>query len=71
MICILEINLSQLFESNKVVAIIADSDVIWHDTPFIEYEQLRLNSNFRQYLETSVIPKKIFRMGTQKTSLQK
>ena len=45
--------------------------MIWHDTPFIEYEQLRLNSNFRQYLETSVIPKKIFRMGTQKTSLQK
>lgn len=51
-ICTFEADLSKLFESNKLVTAIADLDakIIWHNAPFIHYEQLKLNDNFRQYL---------------------
>ena len=72
-ICTFEADLSKLFESNKLVTAIADPDakIIWHNAPFIHYEQLKLNDNFRQYLETSIISRNIFRMGIQKTLFQK
>ena len=44
---------------------------VWHDAPFLQYEQIRLNGNLRQYLETSLIVHKVFRMEIQKTSFQK
>ena len=39
--------------------------------PFIQYEQILLDKNFRQCLETIMVSKKILRMGAQKTPLQK
>ena len=66
-ICTPETHLNKLFEPNKLVTAIADPDakVIWHDTLFMQYEQLRLNDNFRQYLETSIISKKVFQTSVQ------
>ena len=45
-----ETDLSKLFESNELVTAIVDPDakIIWHNAPFIQYEQPRLNDNFRQ-----------------------
>ena len=48
-----------------------DAKMIFTNTPFIEYEQILLNKNFRQYLETIMASKKILRMGAQKTLIQK
>ena len=38
---------------------------------FIQYEQLLLDDNFRQYLETIMVSIKILRMKTQKSPIQK
>ena len=61
-ICILETDLSKLFESNKLVTARVDPDakIILHDAPFIQFENLKLSYNFRKYLETSVISKKMY-----------
>ena len=48
-----------------------DAKIIFTKAPFIQYEQILLDKNFRQYLETMMLSKKILRMGTQKTPLQK
>lgn len=71
-ICTREADLSKLFESNKQVAAVTapDAQMIWHDTPVIQYEQFLLNDNFRQFLETSILWKKVFCMEIQKTPLQ-
>ena len=37
----------------------------------IQYEQLTLNTNFRQYLETILFSARALRMGVQKTPYQK
>ena len=57
-----------LFESIKVYASGAalptsDIKVIFTKAPFIQYEQILLDKNFRQYLETIMVSKKILRMG--------
>ena len=68
--------MKKLFESKKVqasgTAIVApDAKIIFTKVPFIQYEQILLDKNFTQYLETIVLSKKILRMGTQKTPIQK
>ena len=45
--------------------------MIFTKAPFIQYEQILLNKNFRQYLETKIVSKKISRMGAQRTPIQK
>ena len=67
--------MKKLFESRKVqasgTAIVAPYEkIIFTKVPFIQYEQISLDKNFRQYLETIVSSKKILRMGTQKTPIQ-
>ena len=47
-----------------------DAKITFTKAPFIQYEQLLLDKNFRQYLETMFF-KKILRMGTQKSPIQK
>ena len=49
----------------------ADAQIIFTKAPFIQYEQMLLDKNFRQYLETIMVSKKILRMEAQKTPLQK
>ena len=72
----LEKDMKKLFESRKVLATgsaipAPDAKIIFDKAPYIQYEQILLDKNFRQYLETIMVSKKIIRMGIQKTSLQK
>ena len=72
----LETNMNKLFESRDVLASSAkipdaDAQIIFTRAPFVQYEQILLDKNFRQYLETIMVSKKIIRMGAQKTSIQK
>ena len=74
--CHLETEMKRLFESRKVLASTAailapDAKIIFTEAPFIQYEQTLLDKNFRQYLETIMVSKKILRMGAQKTPTQK
>ena len=73
----METDMKNLFESKKVYASGAttlsspDAKIIFMKAPFIQYEQILLDKNFRQYLETIMVSKKILRMGVQKTPTQK
>ena len=48
-----------------------DAEIIFTKTPFVQYEPFLLDKNFGQHLETIMVPKKILRMGAQKTAIQK
>ena len=68
--------MKRLLESRKVLEVgmaipALDAKVIFTKAPYIQYEQILLDKNFRQYLETIMVSQKILRMGTQKTPLQK
>ena len=72
----LETKMEKLFESRKVlaagVAIPSEDAVItFTKAPFIQYEQILLDKNFRQHLETIVVSTKLLRMEAQKSPLQK
>ena len=72
----LETDMDKLFESRKVLASTAsideaDAEIIFKRAPLIQYEQILLDKNFRQHLETIMVSKKILRMGAQKTPIQK
>ena len=72
----LETKMEKLFESRKMLTATAaipcaDAQIIFTKAPFIQYEQILLDKNFRQHLETIMFSKKILRMGAQKTPLQK
>ena len=64
--------MKKLFESRKVLAagIAIPAPIIFTKAPFIQYEQILLDKNFTQYLET-MVSEKILRMCTQKTPIQK
>ena len=67
--------MKKLFEFRKVYASGAalptpDVKIIFTKAPFIQYEQILLDKNFRQYLEIIMVSKKILRMGAQKTPMQ-
>ena len=68
--------MDKLFESRKVLAAgvaipSADAQIIFTKAPFIQYEQILLDQNFRQHLETIIVSKKILRMRAQKIPLRK
>ena len=72
----LETNMEKLLESRKVLAANAaipkvDAEIIFTKASYIQYEQILLDKNFRQHLETILVSKKILRMGAQKTPIQK
>ena len=73
----IETNIAKLFESRKVLASTTitaptpDAKIIFTRAPFIQYEQILLDKNFRQHLETIMVSKKIIKMGAQKTPIQK
>ena len=74
--CHLETEMKRLFESRKVLAGKATitspgTKIIFTKAPFIQYEQLLIDKNFRWYLETIMVFKKMLRMGAQKTPVQK
>ena len=65
--------MSKLFELRKKVAAITapDAKIMFTDSPYIQYEQFRLNKNFRQYIEIIMTSSKMLRIGIQKTPFQK
>ena len=68
--------MKKLFESSKFLGAataipVPDAKIIFTKVPFIEYKQILMVKNFRQYLETTMVSKKILRMGAQKTAIQK
>ena len=68
--------MKKLFERRKVLMTgsaipTPDVKIIFTKAPYIQYEQIFLDKNFIPYLETIMVSKKIIRMGTQKTPLQK
>ena len=73
LMCHVETDLKKLFESKKKVAAIGvpDAKIVFIKGSFVQYVQFLLDKNFRQYIETIMILKKILRMGVQKTTLQK
>ena len=48
-----------------------DARIIFTKALFIQYEQILLDKNFGQYLETLMVSKKILHMGAQKTPIEK
>ena len=71
--CTLQTDMNQLFESKKKVAAIGapDPQIVFARVSYLQYEQILLRKNFRQYLETIMLSSKILRMGIQKTLYQK
>ena len=57
----LEADMKRLFESKKRMTTIGapDAKIISTKAPFIQYEQFLLDKNFRQYLETITVKKKL------------
>ena len=61
--CHLETEMKKLFESTKVLTSgsafpTQDVKIIFTKAPFVQYEQILLDKNFRQYLETITVSKK-------------
>ena len=48
-----------------------DVQIVLLKAPMIQYKQLTLDTNFRQYLETILFSAKVLQMGVQKTPYQK
>ena len=60
----LETDMNKLFEFRKFLSAIADipelgAEIIFTRVPFIQYEQILLDKNFRQHLETIMVSKNI------------
>ena len=63
----LETNLNKLFESNAKEDIprSPDAEIIFHDTPYISYQQITLDDNFQSYLNATLHTKKAIRTTVQ------
>ena len=48
-----------------------DAEILFTTALFVQCEQILLDKNFRQHLETKMVSKKILRTGTQKAPIQK
>ena len=69
----LEINMDKLFEYRKVLASGAaipevDAEILFTRAPFVQYEQILLDKNFRQHLETIMVSKKNIKDGSSKNT---
>ena len=68
--------MKKVFESKKVLTSTAsipttDVKIIFTKAPFIQYEQLLFNKNYRQCLETIMVSKKVLRMGAREILILK
>ena len=57
-------------EKNYTLPSNPDAKLIFLKLSLIQYEQIFLDTKFRQYLERIMVSKKILRMGTQKTPIK-
>ena len=67
---------TELFDSRKVLAAgtaipSPDAKIIFTKVPFVQYGQFLLDKNFRQYLESIMVSKKVLMMGAQKAPIKK
>ena len=74
--CHLEKEMKRVFDSKEVPTIYSalpspDAKTIFTKAPFLPYQQLLLDKNFRQYLEAIMVSNNILRMGAQKAPIQK
>ena len=69
----MQTDMKQLFESKKKVNATdaPDSQIAFVRVPYLQYEQIPLTKNFRQYLETIMLSSKVLRIGIQKIPYQK
>ena len=68
-------NMIKLFESRKVLAASTisapttlDAEILFTRVPFIQYQQILLDKNFRQHLETIMVSKKIKNASAKNTN---
>ena len=61
--------MTPFYTANVKSATICDPDVetISRKAPYTKYEQIRVNDNFRQYLEAALVSNKVFRTEIKKT----
>ena len=69
----MQTDMKQLSESKKKVNAIGapDLQIVFVSVPYLQYEQIPLTKNFRQYLETIMLSSKVLRIGIQKKPYQK
>ena len=66
--------MNKLFKYTKKAKTIPDApdtQILWHNTPYIQYEQIRLDDKFRTYYEIALLLSKVFQVDVQKISNQK
>ena len=65
--------MNRFFETNTQAAAITapDATILWQIRPYIQYQQIRLDENFRQYFEGIIMSNKTPRTGMQETPYQK
>ena len=72
-----EQDMQRLFKANTNLGAAAglpdtvDAKIILKSTPYLLYTQFKLDTNFRNYLETALVSESKLRTGTQKTPYQK
>ena len=62
----LESNLNKLFETNAQAATVpanSDAKIIYHDTPYIYYQQITLDDNFLTYFKATLYAETALRTG--------
>ena len=74
LVFILKTDMNKLFKSNAKKAnqpADVDTEVIFHSALYIQYEETKLNDNYRADLETTVTSEYALKSGTKKTRYQK
>ena len=71
-----EAETKKLFESRNIHASATalptpEVKIIFTKAPFVQYEQILLDKNFKEYLETIMVSKRILGMGAQEIPIQK
>ena len=70
----LETEINKLFETNGQntnLPVNVDAEIIIMSAPYIQYEQIELDSTSRAYLQNTLISQTYLRAGIQKTSYQR
>ena len=62
-----ETEMKKIFETNASNVANLDAEIFFTNVVFIQYEQIKLDSNFRTYLESSLLSENILRTGIRKT----
>ena len=79
----LEQNRNKLFETNGAVANLAngnagaiptaqpDADIYFYNTPYIQYEQIKLNDTFNKYITKALQSERVLRTGIKPNHFKK